>query len=163
MTIYSGVNYSNTQATPFEYIDEGQFSARQYHILDQFVLTADLAANDTILLGGLIPEGATVLDAKLSIPVTLGGSAAANVGWQASPTALTGANTAQAADATAFFNGVALEPAAVKTAHGDATEGDFYTQVPLTAPVQPVLTCTVATSGATAKKIFIDISFTLPL
>lgn len=160
MTIYSGVNYAKTQQVPFEAIDESQYNGATHHILDQFVLTADFANADTVLLGGVIPAGACLLNAVLTTGA-LGGSCAANFGWQASPTALNGANTAQAADLTAFFTAVSLASAAVKTAHGDAAEGDFYTQVPLTAPVQPILTLTAASSSATGKKIYIDIAFTI--
>lgn len=158
-TTYKGVNYAKTQQTPFEAIDEGQYEAHSFHILDQFVLTADLAIGDTILLGGVIPEGATLLQAILTTGA-LGGSCTVSLGWQASPTALTGAGTAQAADTTAFFNTVAVSSATVATAHGNAAEGDFYTQVPLTAPVQPVLTCVAVSSGATGKSIFVDIAYT---
>lgn len=158
-TAYKGVNYAKTQASPFSAIDEGQYNSPTYHILDQFVLTADLAAADTILLGGLIPEGATLLGCKLTTGA-LGGSCTVSLGYNASPTALTGANTAQAADTTAFFNTVAVSSAEYVEAWGHAQGGDFYTQVPLTAPVQPVLTCVAASSGATGKTIYIDISYT---
>lgn len=157
---YKGVNYTKTQATPFSAIDEGQYCGQTFHILDQFVLTADFVATDIVLLGGTIPEGATLLQAILTTGA-LGGSCTVSLGWQASPTALTGANAAQAADLTAFFNTVAVSSATVATAHGSAQEGDFYTQVPLTAPVQPILTCVAASSGATGKTIYVDIAFTL--
>jgi len=158
MTIYSGVNYAKTQASPITQIDQSQYNESNLHILDQFVLTADLAANDTILVGGLIPEGAVLLDAKM-VTGALGGSAALNFGWQAGATALAGALTPQAADTTAFFSALPVSSATYASSFGSTYIGDYYTQVALTSQVQPVITCSVATSGATGKSIYIDISY----
>lgn len=159
MASYSGVNYAETQASPITQIDEGQYNAPTLHILDQFILTADLAASDTILMGGPIPEGAILLNANITTGA-LGGSAAINVGWQAGAAALTGALAPQAADLTAFFAALPVSSATVAAAHGSTYEGDFYNQVPLTSQVQPVITCSVASSGATGKSIMIDIVYT---
>lgn len=152
MSSYSGVNYAKTQASPITQIDEGQYNCPAKHILDQFVLTADLGANDTILMGGVIPEGAILLDCVVSTGA-LGGSAAINVGYQKS------ADAVVAADTTAFFSALPVSSATVAKAHGSTYEGDFYTQAALAANVQPVVTCSVASSGATGKSIMIDISY----
>ena len=155
---YSGVNYAKTQALPITQIDNGQQGGIVKHILDQFVLTADLAANDTIDVGGPIPEGATVLDCIIS-SAAMGGSAAINVGWRAGAVALSGALAAEAAAPTALFSALPVSSAVVAKAHGSTYEGAFYTQVPLTSQVQPVITCSVASSGATGRSIMIDIMF----
>lgn len=153
MAQYQGVNYAKTQASPITQIEEGQYNSPTLHILDQFVLTADLAANDTILMGGPIPEGAVILDCTMST-AALGGSAAINVGYQAS------ADASVAADLTAFFSALPVSSATVAKAHGSTYEGDFYTQSPLGAQVQPIVTCSVASSGATGRSIKIDIAYT---
>lgn len=159
-TVYKGVNYADTQASPIEQIEESQYNAPSLHILDQFVLTADLAANDTILVGGPIPEGAVLSDAKFAAPVALGGSAAINMGYQAGSSEPTGSPTPQAADTTAFFSALPCSSATWASAFGSTYQGDYYTQVALTSQVQPVITCSVATSGATGKSIYVDISYT---
>ncbi len=158
-TAYSGVNYAKTQASPITQIDEGQYNSPTLHILDQFVLTTDLVANDTILVGGPIPAGAILLEAKIGTGA-LGGSAAINFGYNAGAAALAGAQTAQAADTTAFFSALPVSSATVASARGSTYEGDFYGQVPLTSQVQPVITCSVASSGATGKSIYVDLAYT---
>lgn len=159
MASYQGVNYAKTQASPVAQIEEGQYNSPVLHILDLFVFTADLAANDQVLMGGYIPEGAVLLDAVVSTGA-LGGSAAINFGWLASAAALAGSNPGQAQDLTAFFSALPVSSATVAKAHGSTYEGDFYSLVALNAAVQPVVSCSVATSGATGKSIMIDISYT---
>lgn len=159
MASYNGVNYAKTQASPITQVEEGQYNSPVLHILDQFVLTADLGSNDTILMGGPIPEGAVLLDAKV-VTGALGGSAAINFGYQAGVAGPTGSLSAQAADTTAFFSALPCSSATYATAFGSTYIGDYYTQVPLTSNVQPVITCSVASSGATGKSIMVDISYT---
>ena len=159
-TIYKGVNYADTQLSPIEQIDEGQYNAPMLKILDQFVLTADLASNDTILVGGPIPEGAIVLQARVNVPVGLSGSAAINFGIQAGAAALTGAGTPMVADATAFFSGLPVSSATWASAQGSTYQGDYYTQVAYTSQAQAVITCSVATSGATGKSIYVELEYT---
>lgn len=158
-TAYSGVNYAKTQASPITQIDEGQYNAPMLKLIDQFVLTADLAANDTILVGGPIPEGAIVLNAKISTGA-LGGSAALNFGIQAGAAALTGAGTPMAVDTTAFFSALPVSSITYASAWGSTYQGDFYNQVAYTSLAQPVITCSVATSGATGKTIYMEIDYT---
>ena len=158
-TVYKGVNYADTQTSPPTQIEQGQYNEGALHILDQFILTADLASADTILVGGPIPEGATLLDCKIASGA-LGGSASINVGYQAGATALTGALAAQAVDTTAFFSALPVSTAVFASAFGSTYQGDYYTQTALTSQVQAVITCQVASSSATGKEIFIDISYT---
>jgi hypothetical protein len=155
---YKGVNYADTAASPITQIEGAQYNVKELHILDQFVFTADLAANDTILMGGPIPEGAVLLDCRI-VTGALGGSAAINVGYQAGAVALAGALAAQAVDLTAFFSALPVSSATYASAFGSTYIGDFYTQAALTSQVQPAITCSVATSGATGKSIYIDISY----
>ena len=159
MATYSGVNYAKTQASPITQIDEGQYNVPVSKILDQFVLTADLAANDTILVGGPIPEGAIVLNAKMATGA-LGGSCALNFGIQAGASEPTGSPTAQPADATAFFSALPCSSATYASSFGNTYIGDYYTQTAYTSQVQAVITCSVASSGATGKSIYIEIDYT---
>ena len=158
-TAYSGVNYAKTQTSPPTQIDAGQYNEPTLHILDQFVLTADLSAGDTILVGGVIPAGAVLLDCRI-LSGAMGGSSSINVGYLVSATALTGAPATQAVDLTAFFSALPNSSATYASAFGSGYVGDYYTQAQLTAQVQPVITCAVATSGATGKTIYIDIAYT---
>lgn len=160
--VYSGVNYADTQDSPQEQIEQGQYNAPLLKILDQFVLTADLAANDTILVGGPIPEGAIVLNAKIIAPVGLGGSAALNFGIQAGvgQGSFAGQPTLMAADATAFFSALPVSSATYASAVGSTYQGDFYNQTAYTSQAQAVIACSVATSGATGKTIYCEIEYT---
>ena len=158
-TIYSGVQYAKTQASPITQIDEGLYNVPSLKISDSFVLTADLAANDTILMGGLLPEGAVLFNARIGVPTGLSGSAALNFGYQAGATALTGAPAAQAANTTAFFSSLPVSSATYASAFGNTYQGSYYTQVALTSQVQPVITCSVATSGATGDTIYCEIDY----
>ena len=159
-TQYKGGQYANTQASPIEQIDEGLYNVPVMKIMDSFVLTLDLAANDTILMGGPIPEGAILDNAKLIAPTGLGGSAAFNFGYQAGATALAGAPAAQAVNLTAFFSALPMSSATYAAAFASSYQGTYYTQVALTSQVQPIITCTVATSGATGDTIYVEISYT---
>lgn len=159
MTQYSGVNYADTQASPIEQIEEGQYNVPGFKILDQFVLTADFGANDTVLVGGPIPEGAVLLDARIAVPSGLGGSCTVNLGYQAGVTGPTGIPTPQAADLTAFFSALPVSSATYASAFGSTYQGDYYKQAPITSQVQPILTAGAASSGATGKSIYVEISY----
>lgn len=162
MASYQGVNYAKTQASPITQIEEGQYNSPTLHVLDQFVLTTDLGSNDTILMGGPIPQGAVLLDAKV-VTGALGGSAALNFGYKGVKDAFdpfSGAEVVQADDLTAFFSALPVSSATYASAFGSTYIGDYYTQVALTSQVQPIITCSVASSGATGKSIMVDISYT---
>lgn len=161
MTVYQGVNYAKTQATPISQIEEGQYNSPVLKILDQFVLTADLVLNDQILVGGPIQQGAVVLNAKVGVPIGLGGSAAIGFGILAGPTSVfAGAPTAMAQDLTAFFAALPVSSATWASSFGSTYQGDYYTQTAYTSNAQPVITCSVATSGATGKSIYVEIDYT---
>lgn len=156
-TVYKGVQYTNTQASPQTLIDESLYDSLSYKIFDTFVLTADLASGDTILMGGYIPAGSILLDCKLTSQA-LGGSCTINVGWQAGPTG------AQLASASGFFSALPVSSATVATAHGSTYEGmtsnlsNFYL-VQMTEQVQPVIAENAVSSGATGAIISIEISY----
>jgi hypothetical protein len=163
-SIYQGVNYAKTQASPITQIDEGFYDSQMLKIIDTFVLTADLASGDVILVGGLIPQGAVLLDCQITSQA-LGGSCTVDVGWQASATPnLTGAFGSEAANSVGFFSALPVSTATVAKAHGAATEGmtsnwsNFYLYQ-LSAAVQPVIAEHAVSSSATGLKIAIEISY----
>lgn len=155
--IYKGAQYGNTQASPQELIDESLYDSLSYRIFDTFVLTADLASGDTILMGGYIPAGSILLDCKLTSQA-LGGSCTINVGWQA------GATGVQAANATGFFSALPVSSATVAAAHGSTYEGmtsslsNFYL-VQMLEAVQPVIAENAVSSGATGLTVQVEISY----
>lgn len=159
--IYKGVQYANSIASPQELIDEGLYDNLLYRIVDTFILTADLASGDTILMGGYIPAGSILLDCKLTSQA-LGGSCTINVGWQAAVDVF-GA-TVEAANAVGFFSALPVSSATVASAHGSTYEGmtsnwsNFYLHQVLGA-VQPVIAENAVSSGATGAEIALEVSY----
>lgn len=160
-SIYKGVQYANSIASPQELIDEGLYDNLTYKIVDTFVLTADLASGDTILMGGYIPAGSILLDCKITNQA-LGGSCTINVGWQSSVDPF--GNVIEAANATGFFSALPVSSASVATAHGSTYEGmtsslsNFYLHQ-VQGAVQPVIAENAVSSGATGLQISIEISY----
>lgn len=161
--IYSGQNYADTQATPLELIDEPEYAGKIKTMFDQFVLTADLAAGDTILMGGLLPEGSMLLDCIITSQA-LGSSCTLNVGWQASAAQSPPGYGSEVAQPTGFFSALPVSSATVAAAHGSSYEGMassqsiFYGYV-LSAPVQPVIAENAVSSGATGKLIQMEVRY----
>lgn len=152
---YKGTNYGNTQSSIPSLIDEGLQAGKRLHMYDKFVLTADLASGDTILMGSPLPAGAILWDCIVTSEA-LGGSCTVNVGWQA------GASGVEAADATGFFSALPVSSATVAKAHGSAYEGDFYGHQ-LKEAAQVVIAENAVSSGATGKKIQIDVEYSIGL
>jgi hypothetical protein len=117
-------------------------------IYDTFELTADLAAADTIEMGGLIPAGARIMDVHLFHDAL--GAGTLDVGWKAS------ADGVEAAVVDGFVDGAAV------TSQGHASlQEDHFAEAGMfkkfAAPVQPVVTVatdTSATSGTISLAIF---------
>ncbi len=166
-TTYKGVAATNLARTIPVLVEQGQFGGKVRRMYDTFVLTADLAANDIIVINGLLPEGARLVNCSL-VTGALGGSCAISVGWQASldinPPGGSGAGgeVINAADTTGFFNNFVVSSAQRVTAFGQSVasggSGDFY-QTVLTSEVQPIVTCNVASSSATGKSITVEIEY----
>ena len=168
MTVkYQGINYADTQDSPFEYIEGGNQAGIARKMYDKFVLTADLAANDTVLMGGPLPEGAILSNARIKTGA-LGGSCALSFGFQASTenpvgNVGVGGTILQAADTTAFFNNLvcssAVNDAAAGTSVASGGAGDFYRKSIGGPGCQPVVTCNVASSSATGLAIEVEIDY----
>ena len=166
-TTYKGVNATNAAASIPTLTEEGQYGGKMRKVFDSFTLTADLAANDLILMGTPLPEGALLVNARL-ITGALGGSCALDFGYTASNEnpvgdVGVGGTVDQAADATAFFNQYVCSSAVNVAAQGTTVQaggaGDFYMQRLAGPGCQPQIKCTVASSGATGIKIQTEIDY----
>lgn len=154
--VYKGVNYAKIAGNISALAEQGQYGGKLKTMYDSFVLTADLAAGDTIVVGEPIPEGSRLVDCVVSSGA-LGGSCTINVGWQAG-LAADGVTVAEAAAPTGFFSALPVSSATVAKAHGSTYEGAFYAKV-LAASVQPVIAENAVSSGATGQKVQIEISY----
>lgn len=150
-TIYKGSNASNVAGNIPKLAEYGQYGGKVRKMYDSFVLTADLAAGDTIVMGEALPEGARLVDCCVTSGA-LGGSCTINVGWNA------GAAGLEAAAPTGFFSALPVSSATVAKAHGSAYEGSFYQKV-LQEAVQPVIAENAVSSGATGQKIQVEIDY----
>lgn len=150
-TKYQGVNYAKIVGNPYSLVEEGQVAGSVRKLYDSFVLTADLASGDQILMGSFLPQGARVTNCTITTGA-LGGSCTINVGWLAGPTGL------EAAAPTGFFSALPVSSATVANAHGSTYEGAFYQKIFL-EQVQPVIAENAVSSGATGAIISIEISY----
>lgn len=150
-TVYKGVNATNVAASIPKLAEEGQQGGVRKTLYDKFVLTADLAAGDSIKIGGLLPVGAQIMSATLACEA-LGGSCTVDVGWDAS------ADAVEAQNKTGLFAAAVVSAAAVQTL--TATTGTAaafgYT---FSAQVQPTIWEHAVSSGGTGKAISLAIEY----
>lgn len=167
MAINNGVNYAKWSGSPFQAIDAGVQAGISRIMYDSYTLAGDLSANDTILMGGPLPRGAILSNARIKCPA-MGGSCALSFGFQASTEnpvgdVGVGGTILQAADTTAFFNALVVTSATNTAAKGATVgaggAGDFYRKQIAGPGCQPVVTCSVASSGATGNKIEVEIEY----
>lgn len=148
---YQGVNYAKLVQNIPSLAPQGELGGKIRTMYDSFVLTADLASGDTILMGSLLPEGARLRDCVVTSEA-LGGSCTVDVGWAA------GATGAEAASPTGFFSALPVSSATVGKAHGSTYEGSFYQKI-LAEAVQVVVAEHAVSSSATGKKIQVEVSY----
>jgi hypothetical protein len=165
---FQGVNYANTQQTIPELVEQGQFGGKIRRMFDKYILTADLASGDQILMGTPIQEGATLIGCIVSFDA-LGGSCTINVGWQAvAEIEPAGGDTLMTSNPTGFFSALPVSSAGSASAHGSAYEGggngvtasSFY-QLFLTSPIQCVIAENAVSSGATGKALAMEVQYTI--
>lgn len=151
MSAFEATGYAQSQAYGYAKADPGRKNARLKTIIDEYTLLADLAVNDTIETFYL-PAKARVVGAHIGLPVSLGGSCALDLGWNASEDD----DTTEAADTDGFIDG----------ADGTSTAEQ---SMPPTRPgyhklfekaVQVLITCAAVSSGATGEKIHMRIDYT---
>jgi hypothetical protein len=99
-----GVNATKIAANPQQLVEQSEQNGRLHVMYDEYSLTADVAANDIIKMGPLLPKGARVLDVICDSPDLDAQSAGAlTVGWAASPEVDSGGTALVAADDDGFI------------------------------------------------------------
>lgn len=108
-----GVNATKIAANPAQLAEQGDQAGRIRCMYDEYTFTADLASNDVIKLGGLLPAGSRVLDVVFGFDDldTTGGTI--DVGWAAS------ADAAVSADDDGFLANVDVTSAGLVTMQDD--------------------------------------------
>lgn len=152
-TVYKGINATNVAANIPTLAEQGQYGGKVRKMYDKFVLTADLASGDTILMGEPLPEGARLLNCHITTEA-LGGSCTIDVGWAASAEA----TPLEAASPTGFFSALPVSSATVAAAHGSTYEGSFYSKI-LLSQIQPVIAEHAVSSAATGKKVYMEVEY----
>jgi len=124
----------------------GEQGGRVRCIYDTYELTADMSVADVILMGGLIPKGARVLNVHLFFDAL--GAGTLDVGWQASAE-LSGGSAVEAASADGFIDGAAVTNQGHESMQEDhfAEAGMFKKFDAAVQPAVTVATDTSATSG----------------
>lgn len=117
-------------------------------IYDTYELTADMSANDVILMGGKLPAGARVHDVHLFFDAL--GAGTLDVGWQAS------VDGGESADADGFINGAAVTSQGHESMQEDhfAEAGMFKSFSEAVQPAITVATDTSASSGTISLAIW---------
>jgi hypothetical protein len=101
-----GVNATKIAASIPQLAEQGEQKGRVKVLYDEYALTADLAVNDVIKMGGLLPAGARVMEVVCDSPDLDSASAGAlTVGWAAS------ADAVEAADDDGFLTTIDVHTA----------------------------------------------------
>ena len=139
MATYRGSNATKINAGGLAEV--GEQTGKLHVIYDEYAFTADLAVNDIINMGGLIPAGARVMEVVCDSPDLDSASAGAlTVGWAAS------ADAVEAASAAGFLSSMNVNTSgktlSMSTLLQTAVAGKFKK---FASPVQ----CQVKISGET--------------
>lgn len=132
----------------------GELGGRKRVIFDTFEISADLAANDIIKMGGVIPAGARVTDVTLAHDDLDTSGGTLDVGWEAS------ADGGEVADPNGFINAADVATAAdvVKMSANLANGAGQYKK--FSEPVQPIVTVS-ADTDVTSGTITVEIEYIL--
>ena len=143
-----GVNATKIlSSNPSDKAGIGEQGGRLRVIYDTYEVLADMAADDTIQMGGLIPAGARVIDVHLFYDALTAGTL--DVGWEAS------SNGVEAASADGFVDGAAVTSQGHVSLQEDhfAEAGMFKKFAAAVQPIVKVATDTEATSGTISLAI----------
>ncbi len=148
-----GTNATKIAANPAQLTEQGEFSGGLRVMYDEYVFTADLAVNDLINMGGLLPAGARVMEVVCDSPDLDSSSAGAlTVGWAAS------ADGVEAVSAAGFLSSMDVHTAgktlSMSSLLQSAVAGKFKK---FASPVQPQIKIsgeTDATTGTVRLAIF---------
>lgn len=143
MATYQGVNATSILGTPSAKAIVGQQAGDVKLIYDKFTLTADLSLNDIIQMGGLIPQGALIIDAYLKYADLSSGAGTLDLGWQVSADAL------EAVNATGFISAADAATAAdmIKSSDNLASPASGKKFLAACQPIVTIHADTNATSG----------------
>ncbi len=150
-TVFKGANATNIAGSIPKLAEEGQQNGVKKLIFDTYTFGTDTVANDSILMGGLIPAGAMILGCDVTCGA-LGASGTFDVGWNAS------ADAVEAQNKTAFFSGLAVTSAATQ-GMGASTGTPGTVGYVLKSAVQPALFEKAVTTSATGLSISMAITY----
>jgi hypothetical protein len=154
-TVKTGTNYTSSFVTVPSSKNNGENGAPVRKLWESFTLDADAAASETVIMGRL-PAGAKVIMCRLYGP-DLGGTGTIEVGNSVS---VDGSAT-DALDVDSFIDAVDSSGQAFDTSDNSsaANRGPAIGLIRFSTEVNVILTFTGATSGATAKIIYLDLSY----
>ena len=149
MAVLNGDNYSKEIASPQEKIENGAVFGKLHNLRESYTIEAALADGD-LIYGPILPKGAVVIDAKLSVSATLGTGGILDLGH------LAGEDGLESEDLNAFVSGVDAGGQAALGSIG-ATSAGLYKK--FTEAVRIVADCTEASSVTSGVTISFDISY----
>lgn len=158
MAINYGTNAKKPTTSIPSLIEQSEFNGRLHVHYDEFVITAVMAAADTILMGGLLPAGARVHAVVLDCPdLDSSSNATLSSGWLASAEA----TPLEAAQAAGFLAAQDVHTAGVAA----SMSSSLVSSVPgkfkkFLSAVQPVLTLAAGPTTVTAGTIRQSIHYT---
>jgi hypothetical protein len=136
MATVNGVNYTKVNSEPSSKVPEGELAGKVKFWYDEYTFLAEYANNDVIQLGGVIPEGARIVSAKVYCP-DVGGTATVEFGTSS--------------DTDYFIAAIDNSGQAVLAA--EAAASAFLAAGNQSADVQPQIKCNGASASATGKTI----------
>lgn len=145
--------------SPAKLVESAELTGKIHVHYDEYVFAGDLAANDVINMGGLLPANARVIDVVLDSPDLDTGSTGALIsGWAASAQVDSSNVAIEAADDNGFLTTVDVHTAgkaqSMNTLLQSNVPGKFKR---FSAAVQPQITIsgeTDATTGTIRQAIF---------
>lgn len=149
MANLSGDNYALEIASPQAKIEDGAVFGKVHNLRESYTISAALADGD-LIYGPMLPKGAVVLDAKLSVSATLGTGGILDLGH------LAGDDGLESQDLNAFVSGVDAGGAA---ALGRMAAGAAGLHKKFSEAVRIVADCTEASSVTSGVTIRFDISY----
>lgn len=146
MATLEGVNYAKINSEPSQKVLKGEVKGKVSVHYDEHTFADDVnAIADIVKIGGLLPEGARILGAKVKCP-SLGTTGILSFGYAAS------ADAVESADADGFIV-VAQLDAGGQEVLGVDTAASVAIGKQLAAAVQPQLVFTEASDDAAGKKV----------
>ena len=152
MAELKGLNATKRNAEPSQKIAVEQYNGRVRRAYDEITLSAELALNDTIDLMEL-PQGATIVDARMVIPVDAGGVPAGqlDLGWTDNGSDAADQDGLFAGASEADFGAGAIDAKMLGTAAGYGKKFSAATLIQGK--------CVEASAGSSGNKIQVEVFF----